>query len=125
MALHQFRIFTLDQANALLPTITALTERTRNQIERLQNVDDAPGKPAQERADHDARELLDRWAHSILELGAQPKGVFTVDFRTPDPNVLWCWAPEETEICHRHFTWESFKDRITLTPGGDTWPGRN
>ncbi len=125
MALHRFRIFTLEQANAMLPAITALTERTRSQIEQLQNADAANEETTQERADQDARELLDRWAHSILALGAQPKGVFTVDFRTPDPNVLWCWAPDEPEICHRHFTWESFKDRISLTPGGDAWPGRN
>ena len=125
MALHQFRIFTLDQANALLPAIATLTERTRDQIERLQSAEDGSAQPEEERADHQARELLERWAHSILALGAQPKGVFTVDFRTPDPNVLWCWASDEPEICHRHFTWESFKDRISLAPGGDAWPGRN
>jgi hypothetical protein len=125
LALHRFRIFTLDQANALLPTITALTERTREQLEQLQGAGEGPGEPAQERANDDARELIERWAHSVLALGAQPKGVFTVDFRTPDPNVLWCWAPDEAEICHRHFTWESFNDRISLTSGGDAWPGRN
>ncbi len=125
MKLHRFRIFTLQQANALLPTVSALTERTRGQIEQLQLIDDGPGQSAQKRADHDARELLERWAHAILALGAQPKGVFTVDFRTPDPNVLWCWAPNEPEICHRHFAWESFSDRITLTREPDPWPGRN
>ena len=125
MSLHRFRIFTLDQANAMLPAVAALTERTRSQIEQLQNVVDEPGEQPTEPTDHDARELIERWAHSILALGAQPKGVFTVDFRTPDPNVVWCWAPDEPDICHRHFTWESFKDRISLTPGVDTWPGRN
>ena len=124
MALHRFRILTLEQANVLLPAIAAITERTRNQLEQLQNVDEGPGQPTQQHADHDAREFLDQWAHAILALGGQPKGVFTVDFRTLDPNVLWCWAPDEPEVCHRHFTWESFKDCIPLTPGADTWPGR-
>ena len=125
MSLHRFRIFTLDQANALLPEVSALTERTRAGIEQLQGTEtDAQNTPSGTAVDG-VRELIDGWAQSILALGAQPKGVFTVDFRTPDPNVVWCWAPDEPEICHRHFTWESFKDRICLTPGSDTWPGRN
>ena len=61
----------------------------------------------------------------ILEIGGQPKGIFTVDFRSPDPNVLWCWAPDETEISHRHFTWESFKDRVSIDAADAGWPALN
>ncbi len=125
LILHRFRIFTLDQANTLLPTVQRLTSRTKGELDTLQRAAHASDGPDPSEADHEARELLGRWAHSILALGAQPKGVFTVDFRTLDPNVLWCWAPEEHEICHRHFTWESFKDRCRLTGALDTWPGRN
>jgi hypothetical protein len=125
MTLHRFRIFTLAQANALLPTVSGLTRRTQAELEALRTTDLAGEDADPLAAEADARELLDRWAQGILALGAQPKGVFTVDFRTPDPNVLWCWAPGEQQITHRHFTWESFKDRLDLTAAADAWPGRN
>jgi hypothetical protein len=123
--LHRFRIFTLDQANALLPTIAQITERSRDELKRLESgAADGQSAPLGD-GENDASEVVQRWAHTVMAFGAQPKGVFTVDFRSPDPNLLWCWAPAETEICHRHFTWESFRDRISLSPDTDFWPGRN
>ena len=75
--------------------------------------------------DHETREILSGWQDAVLKLGAEPKGIFTVDFRSPDPNVLWCWTVDEPKITHRHFTWESFKDRITLEVGERVWPSAN
>ena len=71
------------------------------------------------------RGVLGEWQEAILEMGAEPKGIFTVDFRSPDPNVLWCWTVEEPEITHRHFTWESFKDRVPIEIPGRGWPSKN
>ncbi len=122
MALHRFRVFSIEEANRLVPVVADLTERTKASLAAVQAAEPVTTHPD---ADHDAREILHQWAQEILALGAQPKGVFTVDFRSPDPNLLWCWAPGESEIRHRHFTWESFKDRISVADGDDSWPGRN
>lgn len=124
MPFHRFRVFTLEQANNLLPLVEDLTKRTR---QRLQAVPAAPtatqeGKAAFEQR---TRTILAEWARLVQHLGAQPKGIFSVDFRSPDPNVLWCWAPGELRICHRHFTWESFKDRVPVAPDDAAWPSLN
>lgn len=123
MAMHRYRIFTRNQANEVLPLVREITERTRARLQKLQNAGEE-GRAASEDVERETREALDDWARGILEIGAQPKGVFTVDFRSPDPNVLWCWAPSEPEITHRHFTWESFKDRVAIAPS-DAWPSLN
>lgn len=120
---HRFRVFTLEEANRLVARVSHMTRETQTRLDDLRESfrDGQVGDDVEA----EIRQLLDRWARGILELGAQPKGIFTVDFRSPDPNVLWCWAPEETEITHRHFTWESFKDRVAIGAADAFWPSRN
>ena len=112
---YPYRVFTLDEANKALPSVVQLTRETQERLRALRSAyreTDEQGEGSNLEAE--TRALLNDWAEAILQLGAQPKGIFTVDFRSPDPNVLWCWAPDEDRIHHRHFTWESFKDRIEL-----------
>ena len=119
---YPYRIFTLDEANETLPEVAHLTRETQ---ERLQALRSAYTKIEEEgegsSLESQTRGLLNDWAEAILQIGAQPKGIFTVDFRSPDPNMLWCWAPDELRITHRHYTWESFKDRIELETDTDSW----
>lgn len=119
---QRFKIFTLEEANRTLPAISELTRSTQNRLDQLR---EEYRSGAQQDVEPQIRAVLDEWARAVLEVGAQPKGIFTVDFRSPDPNVLWCWSPDEQEICHRHFTWESFKDRVPLSPGDAFWPSWN
>jgi hypothetical protein len=120
---QRFRVFTLSEANATLEIISDLTKSTQTSLDQLQ-ASYGRGRPAQE-VDKETRLVIDEWARLVVEIGAQPKGIFTVDFRSPDPNVLWCWAPGEREITHRHYTWESFKDRTQVAHNRVDWPSRN
>ena len=122
--MYRFKIFTLDEANRVLPVVIDLTLNTQERLDDLRAAyrADAPSTPDIE---EETRTLLNEWARLILEIGAQPKGIFTVDFRSPDPNVVWCWSPLEDKICHRHFTWESFKDRVSTKGPGGNWPSLN
>ena len=124
MKFQRFRVFTLEDANACLPIIADLTKSTQASLEQIRSayVRDSDEGDDLER---ETRMVIDEWARLILEIGAQPKGIFTVDFRAPDPNLLWCWAPGEDRIAHRHYTWESFKDRVQLRSGLLDWPARN
>lgn len=121
--MHPYRVFTLEQANLVLPRVIEVTSQTQDRL-RTNPTGDETKKPGKG-IDAEGRTLLSAWTTTILEIGAQPKGLFTVDFRTADPSVVWCWGPDEEEILHRHFAWESFKDRITLEDGKDRWPCRN
>ena len=122
---HRFRVFTLARANVALSEVRDATDETRYRLERLRVT--APSDQLDREADHDrlARELLEGWAERIRGIGAAPKGIFTVDFQSRDPNVLWCWAPQEDRIGHRHFVWQSFKDRISINAAGACWPSLN
>jgi len=119
---YPYRIFTLDEANQALPEVAHLTRETQDRLQSLRSTYreiEVEGEGASLEAE--TRALLNDWAEAILQIGAQPKGIFTVDFRSPDPNMLWCWAPDEEHITHRHFTWEAFKDRIELEADRDSW----
>ncbi|NUO83049.1 DUF2203 family protein [candidate division KSB1 bacterium] len=107
--------FTLEQANALLPKIIKLTEqaieniqeaRERMESEELFNEDDA-------RQGYDVQVglTLEKWEKHIRNLGAYPKGYFTVDFKSMLPDTLLCWTFGETQVRHTHKTWENFKRR--------------
>ncbi|HJO05259.1 MAG TPA: DUF2203 family protein [Acidobacteriota bacterium] len=124
MSHHRFRIFSLEEANRALRLVNQVTASTRRRMRELREEQEADPSAAEE-VDAETRLVLDEWARVILEIGAQPKGIFTVDFRSPDPNVLWCWAPDEAQISHRHFTWESFKDRVSIDAADAGWPSLN
>ena len=119
---YPYRIFTLDEANEALAEVAHLTRETQERLRSLRAAyAESQAEAEGSSLESETRALLNDWAEAILQIGAQPKGIFTVDFRSPDPNMLWCWAPDELRITHRHYTWESFKDRIELGPNGDTW----
>jgi len=110
--------FTLAQANVLLPKIISLTEqaiqdlreaRERMESEELFNEDDA-------RQSYEVQVglTLERWAKNVRELGAYPKGYFTVDLKSAMPDTLFCWTLGEKEIHYTHKIWENFKNRRVI-----------
>lgn len=123
--MYPYRVFTLTQANRAVPEVARLTASVQARIEELRDTYDDAADDAERRLERETRGALSEWEEAILELGAEPKGIFTVDFRSPDPNVLWCWTVDEPEISHRHFTWESFKDRVPLEISNRGWPSSN
>lgn len=107
--------FTLEEANAVVPKIIAITEQTvedlddarvRMESERLFNEPDA-----QQSYDLQVALTLERWAKEIVRLGAYPKGYFTVDFKSFLPDILLCWTFGEQAISHTHKIRENFKHR--------------
>lgn len=113
-----FKKFTLEKANRLLPTIIELTRNTVRQLEDVRMKREAEyvihGEEAEISFQKNINRLLDAWAHEIVKLGVMPKGFFTCDFITPNPERLFCWTLGEVEIGHTHKVTESFKDRTPL-----------
>ena len=112
---EDFPIFTLEQANLLVPKLIELTEATIRELEaaksrqQTQAVIDAADSSAAFEAE--VSEVLQGWAERVTELGIHPKGYFTCDFRSPDPSAYLCWTYGENGVCHTHKVWETFKDR--------------
>jgi len=110
------KVFSLDEANDILPEVIRITERAIAEIEaqefpwRRLNLDKFDPLTRMTFADLVRR----RWVEEIAELGAQPKGFFTVDFQSEQPDLLYCWTYGETAITHCHKAYETFVDRRRL-----------
>lgn len=107
-----FTVFTLQEANALLPLIIELTEKAMNRLERIK--EDFDVLDNKELLQVKSSEILAEWSQQVVELGVYPKGYFTVDFKSEIPDTLLCWTYGETAIMHTHKIYERFKDRIPI-----------
>lgn len=117
------RVFTLNEANRMVPEIARFTAevvellesiRARYQVEgRLES----PQVP--ESVIRELESALRDWSEKVTVTGAQPKGYFTVDFATADPEMLYCWTYGEERIAYTHKVWENFSHRKPLAEAGD------
>ena len=64
--------------------------------------------------------MLRQWDERVARTGALPKGYFTVDFRSADPELLYCWTYGESEIAFAHKIWENFTHRRPLSEAAGT-----
>jgi len=106
-------VWTLEEANALLPQIIALTQRAVLRLQALERkwgglpfraFDAVRGAPCDDllRAD---------WARDVASIGAQPQAYFAVAFQSIEPEVLLSWAYGEVEVGFEHSVWEPIHER--------------
>lgn len=98
--------FTLRETQTLLPVVRRITEEAVQQVEtlkkRLEETDPPPDHhPAYER---ELNNLVDHWSEKIIKLGAEPKGLWLVDF--DNGSGYYCWRYPEKEVSFYH-TYES------------------
>jgi hypothetical protein len=112
------KTFTLSEANDLVRLVAEVTAGVVHHLESLRqrhHVDfEQPSARLPEAILKEVEEALAEWSHRITELGAQPKGYFTVDFQSPDPELLYCWTYGEDRIEYTHKVWENFNHRQPL-----------
>jgi hypothetical protein len=120
------RIFTLAQARELMPQVRALTEPVYLLADSLAE-ELAAAQAAQEEARaEELRErlqtLVESWAESIRDLGADVKGLWLVDFDSGDG--YWCWAWPEDRLDHWHGYEAGFAGRMPVEakPEGHAHP---
>ncbi len=118
MADGRAKVFSLAQANELVPTISELTGgivEKLNQIRRQYKIESENQTASMpESALKGIEQHLREWSDRISELGAHPKGYFTVDFQSVDPELLYCWTYGEDKIAFTHKVWENFSHRRPL-----------
>lgn len=95
------RIFTYEEAVALLPEVRRLTAEAVERVETLDSEDPA-----------DYQALIDRWAETILGLGVEVKGLWLVDFDSGAG--YYCWRHPEPALEHFHGYDEGFPGRVKL-----------
>ena len=116
-------VFTLSEANRTVPEIARFTGEVVELLEsiRKQYQPEGPLESPQvpEKVIRDLQSALRTWSEKVVETGAQPKGYFTVDFATADPEMLYCWTYGEDRIAYTHKVWENFSHRKPLAEAGD------
>ena len=135
------RLFTKEEASALLPRLTEIFRRMDPKLARLREIEDlvedaeaywhtsGDGMPAEERAVHDrlvvqaaeVRSSVEAETRSIQDLGCELKDVQQglVDFpSTIDGSVAYlCWQRGETSIGFWHALETGFAGRRPLKSG--------
>jgi len=113
-----FRIFSFEEANLVLPDVIKITAIAADSLEdakmrmKSEKIDD--NVRAQRKFEKETSVIFEEWAQEIMALGIYPKGYFTVDFKSPIPDTLFCWTYGEEVISHTHKIFESFKDRLPI-----------
>ncbi len=110
--------FTLKEANALLPEIIRITQKTIERLEetraRMEMEVIQSGKEVEKDFHIRVSAILEEWAMQISRLGVLPKGYFTCDFVSPNPEIYFCWTYGEQEIKYMHKVTETFRDRVPI-----------
>ena len=121
MAEKTYKIFSLAEADEVVPLVADLTAQVVQELETIRGrYKDESGEAAGAMPDTALREVeqaLADWSARIAELGALPKGYFTVDFQSLDPELLYCWTYGEEKIDYVHKVWENLTHRQPLRSG--------
>ena len=118
MSQKEPKVFTLSEANELIPQIVECTSKVLQRLDQIRK----RYSPASKEADptipdwvmKEVEAALMDWSDRVMNLGVFPKGYFTVDFQSMDPEVLYCWSYGEEKIAYTHKVWENFSHRRPL-----------
>jgi regulator of sirC expression with transglutaminase-like and TPR domain len=98
------RIFTLEEARALLPRVR---ERTSEAVRRYASLGEG-----NEAAEEERQTILSEWAKEMTDLGVEIKGLWLVDFDSGAG--YYCWKFPEPSLDFFHGYEEGFAGRLPL-----------
>lgn len=109
------RVFTIEEAEQLLPIIFRLTDEAakevRYQMNRLKAISNPDSEIAQ-LIETEINQIVQVWQTKIEKLGARPKGMWLADFDNGEG--FFCWKFPETKINHWHGYQDGFSARIMI-----------
>jgi hypothetical protein len=97
------RIFSYEEAAALLPEAQRLTNEAVAAVEALGDIDSVPDE---------YHVIVTRWSESIIELGIEVKGLWLIDF--DNGSGYYCWRHPETSLQYFHGYEEGYSGRVKL-----------
>ena len=108
------RIFTLDEARAMMPQVKAVTTPVfalaSSLADELSQAEEAKDTARAEALRERLQSLIQSWQQSMQDLEAEVKGLWLVDFDSGDG--YWCWAYPEEELGHWHSYEGGFRSRV-------------
>ena len=100
------RVFSYEEAAALLPAVREATDGAFRRVETL------AGSP-EPRARAEADEVVQEWARGMLARGLEVKGLWLVDWDSG--GGYYCWKYPEHTVAHFHGYEEGFAGRVPIT----------
>ena len=96
------RIFTYEDAAALLPEVQRLTAAAVEEVDALAS--DAPRDEAQR--------IVASWADAVMKMGIEVKGLWLIDF--DNGSGYYCWQYPEESLQYFHGYDDGFGGRVKL-----------
>jgi len=103
-------VFSLEEAHSILPVVRRITQEFSAKVESLiarletLQLNQTETICALEKQ---VNELIQTWNDKIRKLGADPRGLWVVDFNSGEG--YYCWKHPETELLY----WHSYEDGYT------------
>lgn len=97
------RIFSYEEAVALLPAVQELTTVAVSRIEELDE---------EETSTDEYQDIIQEWADGVKGLGIEVKGLWLIDFDSG--SGYYCWQYPEPSLQYFHGYEEGFGGRIKL-----------
>lgn len=105
------KVFSFDEAAALLPQVQAITEDACQQVAALGASFTANGlQPESARQEVDL--IVREWAESLTDMGLEVKGLWLVDF--DNGAGFYCWRHPEPGLQYYHTYEDGFSGRIRI-----------
>lgn len=96
------RIFTYEEAAALLPEVQRLTDSAVEAIGELADDDNSTAY----------QQIVGTWAESLITLGIEVKGLWLADF--DNGSGYYCWSHPEPSLQYFHGYEDGFQGRMRL-----------
>jgi len=111
----QKRRFTLEEAQALLPSVQAVTEKSVAAVTIIEFQLAALKGAAKRRAEleQDYFSVINEWAEAVHELGCEAKGLWLIDFDNGEG--YYCWKYPEASLGYFHDYTSGYSGRMKLT----------
>lgn len=108
------RIFSLDEARALLPEVKTLTSGAVRRVEaltaKLRKV--KASDPMHAELEESIESAVRAWGLAIQALGIEVKGLWLIDFDNGEG--YYCWRHPEDTVSHYHGYDEGFAGRMKI-----------
>lgn len=104
------KIFSYEEALALIPQVRQITTEAVDELESLPEADAEHSALIEGSLDY--QRIVSSWADSILNLGIEVKGLWLIDF--DNGSGYYCWRHPESSLQYFHGYDEGFTGRVKL-----------
>ena len=97
------KIFSYEEAAALLPEVQRLTAAAVEQVEQLGEVEETV---------EEYQTIVGQWAESIIRMGIEVKGLWLIDFDCGSGYYCWQWPEPGLQFFHGYD--DGYRGRVQL-----------